>query len=248
MDALPDYFESVTRALELDAGVLPKMESLARRFGFNSLTCWVATHDGPQAEGRIYELTTLSLSWSSCYDENAFLEVDPRVQATLNQALPVIWDRSTWIGLGSRIGAFVEMAAGHGIGSGVCVPLHDASFGLMRVDFESGDDVIDRTHHENIAAALGDLSMIARFLHDAVLNAVMAGKLRPRQWGRQLNYREQQCLTLAASGFSVGQVARDLRVPTPVIELHFKSIRGKLGVPNIHEAIALGLRDGLIKY
>jgi two-component system uhpT operon response regulator UhpA len=63
----------------------------------------------------------------------------------------------------------------------------------------------------------------------------------------RLSRRERQVLTLFAKGLSARQVAQRLMLAESTIETFSIRIRQKLGAQNIVEAVAIALREGLIR-
>jgi DNA-binding NarL/FixJ family response regulator len=63
----------------------------------------------------------------------------------------------------------------------------------------------------------------------------------------RLSRRERQVLTLLAEGLSAKQVAQRLVLADSTIETFSVRIRQKLGAQNIVEAVAIALREGLIR-
>ena len=78
------------------------------------------------------------------------------------------------------------------------------------------------------------------------MKAVVAKKVPPRAAGMKLSARELECLRLAATGLTTEAIAKKLGIVASTAQFHFNSIRSKLGAANRQEAIARGIRDGLI--
>ncbi len=244
--ALPLYLASIARAVERGTDLIPEITSLAHQFGFDSLTYWTSTCSTVIVEARTYEVTTRPPEWAVRYDDMAYVEIDPRLGAVLDQALPVVWDQSTWRGRTPAVDAFLDDAATFGIGSGLCVPIHDASIGVARVDFESMAQTVDPIRRTAIDKALGPLSMIARFLHDVLVIAVRVGELQSRNYGSPLSPRELECLASAAPGLAIERIASELSLTERIAKLHLCSIHAKLGSVNLEEAVAYVLKKRLI--
>ena len=224
---------------------MPEITSLVRRFEFDSFTYWAATRTTLLVEGRLYEFSTLQPDWSLRYDGLGYCEIDPRICAVLTQTLPVVWDRSTWRGQNAEVDGFLDDAASFGIGSGVCIPVHDASFGMARFDFEATNREPDAKRNVEIKNVLGELSVAARFLHDLFVVAIRRNELRSRFLGMPLNKRERECLTLVARGLTLPQVGSQLNMDVRALSTHLDSIRAKLGCLNANEAVAYSLKSGL---
>jgi DNA-binding CsgD family transcriptional regulator len=244
-NAWPEYLESFAGFAARGGDVTPEIASLVRRFEFDSFTYWAATRTTHLVEGRLYEYSTLQSDWLLRYDGLGYAEIDPRICNVLAQTLPVVWDRSTWRGQNVEVDEFLDDAARFGIGSGVCIPIHDASFGVARFDFEATNREPDAKRNVEIRSALGELSVAARFLHDLFVLAIRRDEFRSRFLGMPLNKRERECLALATRGLTLGQVSSELNIDVRAVNRHFDSIRAKLGCLNADEAVAYSLKSGL---
>jgi DNA-binding CsgD family transcriptional regulator len=243
LNTIPPYLASLARAVERGSDLIPEITSVTREFGFDTLTYWASTRSTALAEGRTYEITTRLSGWSLRYDDMAYVEIDPRISAVLNQTLPVAWNQETWRGRTPAVDAFLDDAATFGIGSGVCVPIHDHYFGLVRVDFDSILGTVDAISETVIDDTLGPLSLIARFLHDVMALAIKRNEIRSRNFGIRLSQRELECLALAARSMTVDS---ELGLTRRIANLHFDSILAKLGCLNRDEAVAYALKKGLV--
>jgi DNA-binding NarL/FixJ family response regulator len=61
-----------------------------------------------------------------------------------------------------------------------------------------------------------------------------------------LTEREREVLNLVAEGLSTPEIANELGVSRTTVKFHVSSIMGKLGAGSRTEAVALGLRRGLV--
>jgi DNA-binding CsgD family transcriptional regulator len=243
-EALPPFLEPLARIAAEGGDVVPEIRALVLHFKFSSFTYWAATRSTPLVEGRLYELSTLDPGWAWHYDKKAYVEVDPRVDAALNQSLPLAWDQGTWRDR-ANVKAFLDDAAAFGVGNGLCIPFHDPSFGFARFDLVATPGEPDSARQAEIQNLFADLSIVARYLHDLFVVAIRSGDLRPRSIGTPLSSRECKCLVLAARGLDYEQIARDLAIDVRFVITHFDSIRAKLGCLNIHEAVAHAIKHGL---
>jgi len=245
-NTLPKYLEPLVRVAESGGDVVPEISSVVLTLEFDSFTYWAATRSTPIVEGRLYELSTIEPGWSVRYDEMGYVEVDPLVNLVMLQALPIAWDFATWRGRYPGLDGFLDDAASFGIGSGVCVPIHDHSFGRARFDFNLVSPVLDPARRSKIEGAFGELMVVARFLHDLFIGAIRRNEMASRAAGQPLSAKEIECLTLATRGHSIGQIADHLCIDVRVVDTYFDSIRAKLGCLTHHEAIAWALKRGVV--
>jgi DNA-binding CsgD family transcriptional regulator len=245
-DALPSYMQSLLRAAKSGGDIFPEVASLVAKLGFDSLTYWAATRSTSIVEGRLYEFSTLEAEWTSRYDEMGYVEIDPRIKLGATKTVPVVWDQPMLRSCFPHIDGFLEDASAVGIGSGVCVPIHDHSFGIARFDFTVTAQQLGPARWSAIESALGELMIVARFLHDLFVAAIRRGEIDARAAGLPLSAREVACLALAMRGYPATQIANDLRIEVRGVNTHFDSIRSKLGCLNRDEAIASAIKAGLL--
>ncbi len=244
--ALPPYLKALARTAERGGDLMPGIGSLVRFFEFDSFTYWSATRSTELVEGKLYELSTHAFAWSLRYDKMAYTEIDPRVRVALTQSLPFTWDQSTWRSTTAEVDEFLDDAARFGIGSGVCIPIHDPSFGISRFDFDSTSQHVDSARLAEIQNAYGKLSIVGRFLHDLLVVAIRRSELRSRLFGMPLNEKECQCLARATSGLALRQIANELNIDVVTANMYFNSIRAKLGCLTTNEAVAYAIKSGLV--
>ena len=84
-------------------------------------------------------------------------------------------------------------------------------------------------------------STIASIPH-AAMNATRATE----EWTEQLTKREKEVLQMLASGLGNKEIAAKLNISDHTAKFHVGSILGKLGVSTRAEAVATGIRRGLV--
>ncbi len=218
--------------------VREEIESVTRDFGFESFFYAVTTCPRPNHEGFIYLYTTHSMDWVTRYDQQAYIEIDPRISECWDRAVPLIWDQSTMRGRGDKTDAFLADAMEHGVASGVLVPSRD-SFGMRMVaNFNSRIPIPDAKRQREIGARLGDMMIFATYFHELFVKSVVSRGVPPKSAGAPLSGRERTCLVLAARGLTSEEIANELRISARTVHFHFSSIRSKLLATNRQEAIA----------
>jgi LuxR family transcriptional activator of conjugal transfer of Ti plasmids len=236
----------LVRAAESGTDLVPEIELITRYFGFDSFTYRIATSLYPDQENRIFEFTTLPAIWAIRYDQNAYVEVDPRVIGTWDRTVPMLWDQSIDRANNSKVDAFLDDALSEGIASGVCVPLYDEVGVKALVDFSSIVPMLETRREDEIHHALGDILIFARYFRELFKRAAIERKIPARNVGMPLSSRERECLALAARGVAIDAIGRRLGIDVRLVQTHFDSIRSKLGVSNSREAIARAIKDGLV--
>ena len=83
--------------------------------------------------------------------------------------------------------------------------------------------------------------------HDLFMAQVVTRGLAPGQQGAPLSERERQCLQMAAHGMTSADIGIKLGIVERTANFHFSNILSKLDALNRHEAIAKGMKLGLIR-
>lgn len=243
---IPPIMVPLVRAADCGFDLISEVKAITRHFGFDSFMYGVAVSASPNNDSCMYAFTTLPMEWVMRYDQRAYIEVDPRIADTWDRTAPLVWDQSTMRRRSSASDAFLDDALAHGIASGVCMPLHDALGTRRLIVLNSVTPVLSASRRQQITGDLGDLLVFANYFHEIFMKAVVAKKVPPRAAGMKLSARELECLRLAATGLTTEAIAKKLGIVASTAQFHFNSIRSKLGAANRQEAIARGVRDGLI--
>src|SRR5215813_9457148 len=121
---VPPFLEALIDAAKDGAELMPAVQSITRHLSFESFLYAASAMPTPDHESLAYVFTTMPRAWVARYDQLAYVEVDPRVSMTWDNAMPLIWDQTNVRGRGARCDAFLDDAIAHGIASGVCYMLH----------------------------------------------------------------------------------------------------------------------------
>lgn len=96
------------------------------------------------------------------------------------------------------------------------------------------------------AVAAGLVALRADFLHDLLRRAETRAARPQAELIEPLTPRERQVLHLLAGGFANKRIAHDLGISEHTAKFHVGRILDKLDAATRAEAVAIGLRDGLI--
>jgi len=224
----------------------PVMTSIVRALGFDSFIFAMASDPLPDHESRIYAWTTLPAAWVAQYDKNAYMEVDPRVTMSSTRTRPLIWDAASING-DDRVRTFLSHAAQFGIRSGVTVSFSDARHPRFGASFNSSISPVGPERYRMILGLLGDLMLVTAGFHDIFLAGYILRGFPPSLRGMPLSPREEQCLQLAARGMTSADIGIKLGIAERTANFHFGNILTKLDALNRHEAIAKGMKRGIIQ-
>ena len=224
----------------------PVMDSIVRGFGFDNFTYTVSTDSHPNHETRAYVWSTLPREWVALYDKNAYVEVDPRITMTWGRTTPFIWDAAT-VGGDAKVRAYLDHAAQYGVRSWVTISFSDLRYPRCGTSFSSAISPVSEARHRRIVELLGDLMMLSMNFHEIFMTNVVTKGIPPAQTGAPLSLRERQCLQMAAHGMTSSDIGIKLGIAERTANFHFSNILSKLDALNRHEAIAKGMKLGLIR-
>jgi len=245
---LPPLLLELIEAAERGGDLAPALVGVVRKLGFDGFLYATASyHLRPNNDERIYYFTTLPQDWVIRYDQQAYVECDPRVLYSFESALPLVWDQVSERGRSARTDAFLLDAAAHGVASGVAFPVYAGFPARTLVSLSSAIPVIDAARRAEIAARLGDIMIFSQYFHELFVRGVIEKGIAPQFEGSPLSPRERQCLQMAAHGMTGAEIGFKLGITERGVTYHFANIVSKLGVLNRHEAIAKGIAQGVIR-
>jgi LuxR family quorum-sensing transcriptional regulator LasR len=180
-----------------------------------------------------------SESWRSKYDNEKMGYVDPTVGHCLNKSTPLIWSPDIFAAPKQK--DMYEEASGHGIRSGITLPIHggNGEVGVLCfvTDTKPGQSFLDQTRH-----TLPQLSYLRDYLFESSKNFTSRHPT-PRI---HLTRREIECLKWAANGKSSWDIGRILNCSEATVNFHFSNIRQKFGAVNRQQAVVKAIRMGLL--
>src|SRR5512141_814182 len=198
---LPPLLLELVEAAEAGGDLGPAVLTIVHRLGFDGFLYATASyHLRPNNDERIFYFTTLPREWVSRYDQQAYVECDPRVLYSFESALPLVWDSVSERGRNSKTDAFLVDAVAHGVGSGVAFPVYAGYPARTLISLSHSAPIIDDAKRRHIAANLGDIYVFGQYFHELFVKGVIEKGVAPHFQGAPLSPRERQCLELAAHG------------------------------------------------
>jgi DNA-binding CsgD family transcriptional regulator len=246
IESVDALLEPMLRAARAGQPLEPPLLEIVRAFGFESFVYGIATATRPNRDSRSLVWTSLPHAWVQAYEENAYVEVDPRVASVFDRASPYVWDASS-IGGCVRSRRFLEHAANYGIRSGVVIGLTDLSGSRVGFGLNSSLSPVSRERRDQITLQLGTFMLLGTRLHDLFMSHVVRRGIPPVQQGKPLSRREKQCLEMAARGMTSADIGIKLGITDRGANFHFGNILSKLAALNRNEAIAKAITLGLIR-
>lgn len=107
--------DAATSGGDLVSAVTTVVNSL----GFDTFMYGLTTVYRPGHDSFLHFFTTAPKEWVRRYNQAAYIEIDPRVEAAMASTLPYIWDQSTERHRSTKVDKFLDDAASQGIRSGV---------------------------------------------------------------------------------------------------------------------------------
>jgi LuxR family quorum-sensing transcriptional regulator LasR len=181
-----------------------------------------------------------SPKWRSKYDDEKLGHVDPTVTHCATKITPLIWSPNLFAG--RRQNELYEEACGHGIRSGVTLPIHgpNREFGVLC--FVS-DTKPNKQFHEDANRNIPELSCFRDFIFETSLQFM---KPAPSVEDVVLTRREIECIKWCASGKSSWDISQILGCSEAAVNFHFGNIRRKFGTSSRRHAVVKAIRLGLI--
>ena len=213
------------------------LQKIVRGLEFAHFTYRVTASLRPAHEPHACTWTSAPGEWARLYDERAYIEIDPRLSAGWDSPLPWLWDR-THCASSPAERHFFDAAARYGVNSGVAVALQHRFDAPGIFVLSSAIPVNDSARRRHVANILGQVMVLATFVHDLFLASVIDRCLPVPSEGRPLSARERQCLQLAARGMRSREIGVALRIGEQTVESHFANLLTKLGAATRLEAIA----------
>jgi DNA-binding CsgD family transcriptional regulator len=244
---LPPVLSPLIAAAERGESLIGAVEAIVRVLGFDSMMYGTSLRTRPENEETGYVFTTLPREWVMRYDQNSYVEVDPRIRHIYDSAMPLIWDQKSERGKDAATDAFLDDAAAFGVCSGVAVAVFSAWGGHVIVAYNSRRPEIDEVRGYAISRSLPELSLLAVYFHELFMRTVIKPGVPSVLHGVPLSAREKKCLQFSAHGLTSREIAGELHISERMVELHFSHLRTKLGAANRHEAIAKAFDAGIIR-
>ena len=242
----PTLLLPLVKAAEEGSPLEPALNAIVSYLGFETFMFAMSVNPRGHHESQSYVYTTLPTEWVIRYDQMAYIEIDPRVLKTWDNALPIVWDYDSEHGKDKKTDDFLDDASRHGVASGVAFALHDPRYERVLVALNSSSARINNSRRVFITSKLGEMLLLGTFFHELFMKGIIDRGLAPISRGAPLSHRQRECLQLASHGLSTEDIAYKLGITVRTAQFHFDSIRSKLAAANRQEAVAKGIAEGII--
>lgn len=225
-----DLIEQVNAARSHDA-FASAATAFANSIGVQSIA-YLAIPSRPRDEP--YLLSNYSSAWTLPYMQRRWYRLDPVIGRADRDPRFFPWGSPTRDMVRSkRHEDLFDGAASHGIRCGVTFPIHDPFGRKAAVTFASDErnGSLNRIVRRNQAGIQAFVTLL--HIH------VRARLLAPVGRGDVLSQREYACLSLAAGGMTVKEIARDQNIRPSTARAHLDAAATKIGAVNRGNALAL---------
>jgi len=245
--AAPAVIAPLVEAAKHGGDLVNAVTTIVRALGFDNFAYGMSTVFRPGDDSIVHTFTTAPQKWALMYHEQAYIEVDPRIEHAVGTTLPYIWEQSTERGRSARIDEFLDNAARYGdICSGVSFLLPDSNRASVILCLNSSQTHVTSERRQMLVENFGAMFAFGYYFHELFMRNVIDAGLPSLLEGAPLTARERECLTHAANGLTTEEIAERLKIKPRTAQFHFDSIRTKLAVATRHEAIARAVHQRLI--
>jgi len=232
-----DFIESISNEVDVDA-MLDRLRRVVGQFGFDSFLLTGVPDPGRRIDGYIM-LSGWNESWLERYVSQDYVQIDPIARRLQSATDPFTWsDAIQGRELAPNARRVMAEAADIGMCDGLCVPLYDLdgrrsvlSLASQSIDLSPADK--------------GVLHLVAMYaqnrIHDMVGSNAGRRAVRPA-----LSPRERECLQWTAAGKTSWEIAAILCLSQSTTDGYIASATRKLGAANRTQAVAEGIRRGII--
>lgn len=239
---VPEMFKPLLEAASSGMDLTPTVRSIVNLMGFDSFMCGFSSTPRPNRNAQLYVFTTLPREWAQIYDDEAYIEIDPRIQLVYDRSTMVVWNAEDLYGRSARLDKFLADAARFGVRSGACFTLHDVNHNGVLVCYNSTKLRVDV---EQVERNLGTLYAFGTHFHEVLMRNVVERGIPSRLRGAALTNREVQVLGLVAHGLTDEDISIKLLITPRTVKFHMDSARTKMCAANRQEAVALAVKAGL---
>jgi DNA-binding CsgD family transcriptional regulator len=239
---VPEMFKPLLEAARAGLDLTQVVRGIVMQLGFDSFMCGFSSTPRPNRNAQLYVFTTLPREWAQLYDEESYIEIDPRIQLVYERSTMVVWNAEDFRGGSPQLNRFLADAARYGVRSGACFTLHDVNHNGVLVCYNSSKARIDKAQVEK---NLGALYAFGTHFHEVFMRNVVERGIPSRLRGAALTRRETQVLGLVAKGLTDEDISVKLSVAPRTVKFHMDSARTKMCAANRQEAVALAVKAGL---
>lgn len=235
---MPVQWDSLQQLLECRSADELRASSAqqVRRLGFDN---WIYTL-GSSSHAWPDRLNAYPADWMAHYRRQGYFEIDPVVDHCRRHTTPCLWAADPRARRAGYRTEFFREAADYGLRAGIALPIHGPGGRSSMVSVATSDTA----HVGDHLARLGELQLLASFMHEAGLRLVGHESREPESV--HLTTRELDCLRWAAEGKTSWEIGCLLTIGERTATFHLNNAARKLGVMGRRQAIAKAMSLQLI--
>ncbi len=236
LDSALNFIEDIAVQPDVDS-MLARLRRVVGDFGFDSFLLTGVPDPGRRIDGYIM-LSGWDKSWLERYVSQDYVQIDPIARRLQSAADPFTWSETIeGLSLDAAARQVMDEAAAIGMRDGLCVPLYDLdgrrsvlSMAAQSIDLSPADK--------------GVLHLVAMYAQNRIRDLIDTSSERGRR--PALSPRERECLQWTAAGKTSWEIAAILRLSQNTTDGYIASATRKLGASNRTQAVAEGIRRGII--
>lgn len=214
--------------------------ALARKHGFDQVLYGVVATKHTKLESAFLH-SNYSSVWRERYDADKLAYIDPTVAHCMVSCLPIVWEPAIFGAPEQR--ALYEEASGHGICSGISLPIHgpNGEFGVLSFasDMKPGRDV-----EQSISHLLPSLSLMRDYAFESSLKFLRARSVA--EPAPRLTRRELEVLNWVMVGKSSWEISKITACSEATVNFHIGNIRQKFNVSTRQQALVKAISLGIL--
>lgn len=130
----------------------------------------------------------------------------------------------------------------------IILSMHDEPAYVRRaIELGAAGYLLKSTDREELVSALNEVAAGGAYIQRTVAGTLMDTLAGRKRADATLSDRERQILELVATGYENKQISAELGISEATVKTHLKSVFARLDVASRAEAVAVGLRLGLIE-
>lgn len=217
---------------------------IAKELGYsNTLLAIFPDRTAPIEAEFAFLHSNYSAHWRDKYDDEKMGHVDPTVSHCATKSTPLIWTPDIFLARKQK--EMYEEACGHGLRSGVTLPIHGSNGELGVLCFVA-DMKPDKNFTSEAIRNMPTLSLFRDFIFETSLQ-FMSPSSQPETIV-VLTPRELECIKWCAAGKSSWDIGELLNCSAATVNFHFSNIRHKFGTSTRREALVKAIRIGLVNH
>lgn len=238
-----ERFERIADAADLLA-LGGEIRRVARHLGFNHYL-YGARVQLANGDTLQYIYSGYPEDWMARYHDAGYIMIDPVVEHCFcrNACIPLVWSERAFDTPERR--AFLEDAQGHGLGSGLSVPVRGAHGELALFSVANPEQGKDALAHQ--AQIAGTMYVLGSYVHEAIRRLVYFRQGTP-VYTPELTPREMECLKWWVSGKSAWDIGQLLKLSERTVRFHLDNVKRKFGAHNKSQVVAKAVQLKLVPF